>query len=203
MSDSPKTRASLILRLRSNEDAEAWEEFAEIYQPLVFRIARSKGLQQADAFDVSQEVLVRVAKSIGQWETNEDRGTFRGWISRIARNLVIDFLRQQNRLPKSGNNTEVQKFSEGIAEDEASRCFDAEYERQIFAWAADKVRPMFETKTWQAFWLTTVENKSINEVGNQLEMSRGAIYIARSRVMAKLKATVERIEFETGSRVEK
>ena len=68
MSQPPTTRASLILRLRHPDDAAAWEEFVAIYQPLIFRLAKSRGLQDADAFDVAQEVLARVAGAINRWD---------------------------------------------------------------------------------------------------------------------------------------
>ena len=97
MSENPTTRASLIVRLRTTDDAVAWQEFVDIYQPLVFRLARAKGLQTADALDTTQEVLARVAHVINGWDPNPELGTFRGWISRITRNLVVDFLRSQNR----------------------------------------------------------------------------------------------------------
>lgn len=93
MSQPPTTRASLILRLRHPDDAAAWEEFVAIYQPLIFRLAKSRGLQDADAFDVAQEVLARVAGAINRWDPDPDRGSFRGWIGRITRNLAIDFLK--------------------------------------------------------------------------------------------------------------
>ncbi len=195
MTDSPQTRVSLILRLQSNNDAEAWQQFVEIYGPLVFRIAKSRGLQAADAHDVSQEVLVRVAKSIGQWQPDPSIGSFRGWLSRIARNLVIDFLRNKNRLPRTTDNSDIRMYVEQVPDRSAeSQLFDIEFEKQVFAWAADQVKPSFESNTWHAFWLTAVDSIPVAEVADQLGLSRGAVYIARSRVMARLKKTIDSAE---------
>jgi len=185
--------------LRTREDALAWEEFTQIYQPLIFRIAVSRGLQPADANDVTQEVMSRVAKSIRLFDPDPAKGSFRGWLSRITRNLVIEFMRNKNRLPKTSDDTAVYRLIQSKPDPGSeSQLFDIEYERQLFAWAAEKVESKFEPKTWQAFWQTAVENKPVNEVASQLKISRGAIYIARSRVIAALKTVVERTEMADG-----
>ena len=189
MNDSPKTRNSLILRLKEPADAEAWFQFCEIYQPLILRIAKSRGLQTADASDLAQDVFIRVAKSVQRWKPDPNKGSFRGWIGTIARNLTIDFMRQQKRQPVSANDPAMQNLPERCAE---SDFYDAEYEKQLFAWAAEKIKPSFQPNTWQAFWRTAVEQQDVSEVADSLGISTGAIYMARSRVIAKLRKTVER-----------
>ena len=180
---------------RTPEDAEAWEEFSQIYRPLIFRIAISRGLQPTDANDVVQEAMSRVAKSIRLFDPDPEKGSFRGWLSRITRNLVIEFMRNRNRLPKTSDDTAIYQLVQSKPDPSSeSKLFDIEYERQLFAWAAEKVETRFEPATWQAFWKTAVENKPVNEVAGQLNISRGAVYIARSRVIAALKTVVEQIE---------
>jgi len=196
LNDSPKTRNSLILRLKEPADAEAWFQFCEIYEPLILRIAKSRGLQAADANDLAQDVFIRIAKSVRRWEPDPEKGTFRGWIGTIARNLTIDFLRQQKRQPVSADDPVMKNLPERCAE---SDFYDAEYEKQLFAWAADKIKPSFKPQTWQAFWLTAVENRSVAEVSETLELSAGAIYMARSRVIAKLRKTIESVSDMTHS----
>lgn len=198
VTESPKTSASLILRLRSAADAEAWQEFSEIYQPLVFRIARSRGLQEADSHDLTQEVLTRVARAIDRFDPNPKLGTFRGWISRVTRNLVVEFLRNKNRLPKTSDNTAVFEIIKQTPDPSSeSQLFDIEHERQVFAWAAEKVKDSFSDKTWLAFWQTAVDSRPVTETANDLGLSCGAVYIARSRVMARLKETIERSQFDS------
>lgn len=191
MSDQPKTRLSLILRLRHTDDAEAWQEFVEIYQPLIFRLARSRGLQEADALDLTQEVMARVAKAVNRWDPDPQRGSFRGWISRITRNLVIEFLRSKNRQPLTSDDSSIDHFIQASpSPSPETELFDLEHQRQVFAWAAEKVRGSFQPKSWLAFWLTAIENRSVDDVANDLGMTKGSIYIARSRVMAKLKEKI-------------
>ena len=191
MNEQPETRASLILRLQHPENVVAWQEFVDIYQPLVFRLARARGLQDADALDTTQEVLVRVARAINQWDPDPSLGTFRGWISRITRNLVIEFLRSKNRLPKTSDESAIERLIEQTpARCQASELYDLEHERQVFVWASEKVRGHFQQPTWQAFWLTAVQQQSVERVAAELNLSVGAVYIARSRVLARLKQTV-------------
>jgi RNA polymerase sigma-70 factor (ECF subfamily) len=197
VTEIPKTRVSLILRLGHAADAEAWQEFVEIYQPLVFRLALKKGLQPADARDLTQEVLLRVAKAVKQWNPNPEQGTFRGWISRITRNMVIDFFRNRQRLPVTSDETSIFKLVHSTPQPSADTgLFDFEQERQIFAWAAEKIRPAFNTTTWDAFWATAVEQKTPEHVADALGISRGAVYVAKSRVMARLKQTVAQTRFD-------
>ena len=198
MAEIPQTRQTLILRLKSTEDAAAWEEFVEIYYPLIHRLATTKGLQAADAQDVAQEVLSKIAKAINQFDPHPESGSFRGWISRITRNMVIDFLRSKKRSDLVTNLASITTLYEATSPDGDSELFDLEHERQMFLWASEKIKSGFKPKTWIAFWKTTVENESIGKIAEQLNMSSGAIYIARSRVMAKLKATIEATQFESG-----
>lgn len=198
MTENPITRASLILRLKQPADAVAWAEFVEIYQPLVFRLARNKGLQPADALDTTQEVFTRVARAIDRWDPDPSKGSFRGWISRIARNLVIEFLRSKNRLPLTADDSAIEELIQRLP-DQPPECaeselFDLEHQRQLFAWASEKIKPHFKPETWSAFWRTAVDSESVTTVAADLQLSPGAVYIARSRVMAKLKQAIKKIE---------
>src|SRR5207237_644077 len=180
-------------KLRAPADTAAWGEFVVIYEPLIYRLARRKGLQDADARDLCQEVFRRVAQAIDRWDLDPARGSFRGWLSRIARNLLVNFLaRRPYRLRGSGS-TSVQDLLEAQpAEDpSATALFEAEYRRRLFRWAADEVRGEFATTTWQAFWQTAVEGRSPSDVAAELGLSVGAVYIARSRVLARLRRRIE------------
>ncbi len=193
MDESPATRRSLIVKLRDPADSAAWIEFVALYEPLVYRLARHKGLQDADARDVCQEVFQAVARSIDRWEP--DRGSFRGWLSRIARNLLINFLTRHRFQPRGSGATSVQELLEAhpAADPAATALFEAEYQRRLLRWAAEEVRPEFTPATWQAFWQTAVEDRPPGDVAAELGLSVGAVYIARSRVLSRLRRRIEKI----------
>ena len=193
MDEPPATRRSLIVKLRDPADTDAWCEFVTLYEPLIYRLARRKGLQDADARDLCQEVFRTVAQAIERWDLDPARGSFRGWLSRIARNLLVNFLtRRPYRLRGSGS-TSVQDLLEAqpAQDPSATALFEAEYRRRLFRWAADQARGEFATTTWQAFWQTAVEGRPPRDVAAELGLSVGAVYIARSRVLARLRRRIE------------
>ncbi len=193
MNDSIETRLSLIGRLHNKGDGEAWSECVQIYEPLIQTFVQRRGLQHADAAEVTQEVLSRVANSIAQWSPDPLKGTFRGWLYRVTRNLTIDYIRRNKRLPTADGETDIGQIASPSEDD--SREFRLEYERQLFNWAAGQVRASFKADNWLAFWLSSVEEKSVHDVAKQLNISRGTVYVARSRVMARIKSFIkERLE---------
>jgi RNA polymerase sigma-70 factor (ECF subfamily) len=176
-------------------------EFLEIYEPLVRRLARRSGLQGADADDLTQDVFRAVAGAIERWDPDPARGSFRAWLSRIARNLIVNLLaarRRQSAGYGTGDTDIVALLEAQPALDEQdSALFDVEYRRRVFAWAAERIRGSFHETTWLAFWRTGVEGRDVPAVAEELGLSPGAVYVARSRIMARLRREVESIE-ETG-----
>ena len=192
----PETRASLILRLRDAADVAAWDEFMAIYGPLVFRLALRQGLQAADADDVVQQVFSAVAQSVHQWLERPERGRFRGWLLTIARNIAIKAL---TRRPHGGVGLGGELSNERLAEIAApngpiSSQFDLEYRREVYRWAAEQVRDSVAASTWNAFQLTHIEGVSIADAAKRLNLSVGNIYIARSRVISRLRELAKQFE---------
>jgi RNA polymerase sigma-70 factor (ECF subfamily) len=195
MSESPATRPSLLLRLRDPGDGRAWDEFTQIYGPLVRRLARRKGLQEADAADLEQEVFRAVSSAIDRWDPDPARGHFRGWLFRIARNILVDFLSRRRRHPPGTGDTVMKERLEAMparAEDDSS-LVEEEYKRELFRWAAEQIRGEFSEPTWRAFWLTGVEGRGAKEAAETLGMTAGAVYRCKSRVMARLREAVQRV----------
>jgi RNA polymerase sigma-70 factor (ECF subfamily) len=194
MDELPGTRHSLIVKLRDPANSAEWSEFVALYEPLVYRLAHRKGLQDADAQDLCQEVFRAVARAVDRWDPA--RGQFRAWLSQIARNLLINFLTRGRNQPRGSGGTSMQELldAQPASDPSATALFEAEYERQLFRWAAEDIRGEFAPATWQSFWMTAVEDRKPADAAQSLGLSVGAVYVARSRVLARLKKRIEQLE---------
>lgn len=190
----PDTRISLIRRIGDSNDLPAWTEFCAIYERAIYETARRFGLQDADAHEVSQEVLLKVSHRVHEFNPDRD-GRFRGWLAKVAKNTSIDLLRQEQRKRKL--ETLANQDSNGIdisqlAEPEANQeIYEWEERRGQFRWAANLVRSGVSETTWRAFWMTAVEGHSGESVAATLGMTIGAVYVARCRTQSKIKQLIE------------
>jgi RNA polymerase sigma-70 factor (ECF subfamily) len=196
MVEAPLTSASLLVRIRDGRDQQAWQQFVQLYAPVVYGFARKRGLQDADAADVMQDVLRSVARAAAQLDYDPSRGSFRGWLYTVARNKIINFLESSRHNAGRGiGGTDAHQRLESVADTEwaFAESWDEEYERNLAALAMQRVQGEVQPATWQAFWQTAVEGKHAREAGAALGMSAGAVYVARSRVLARLKEEVGRL----------
>jgi RNA polymerase sigma-70 factor, ECF subfamily len=199
MTPTPTTRASLLFRLRDSQDHEAWVEFVEIYEPVIYRQLRKCGLQDADARELMQEFLIAVSRQIEHWELATERGSFRGWLRRVTRNLVINWMRHGQRRMIALGGPESQSLFDDIAAEHCPESieFDTELRRSTFQRASETVRQEQSPKTWQAFWSTAVDGKTPAIAAKELGMSVGAVRVAKCRVLARLKEVVSTLENES------
>ncbi len=194
MAELPTTRASLLCRVKNPRDLDAWQEFVEIYQPAIYRFARKRGLQPADADDLAQLVFAKVSEKVQDWDFEEEQGSFRAWILVVTRNAVINSLTRKKPDAAAGGTTMTQQLANhSLNEERVDAELQGEYRRATFRHAAKIVRVEFSETTWQAFWLTSIENQSTEVVVNQLGITMGALYAARSRVMRRLKEVVKQL----------
>ncbi len=196
MTELPRTRQSLLIQLERRSD-EAWAEFLAIYEQAIYRVCRSRGLQDADARDVSQEVFAAVHAKLATWDHNAARGSFRAWLLRVARNISIDLIRERARRVCTADDT-VAAVALRDAVDDPDRHdpdFDLEYDRTVFERAAERVRAEVRPKTWQAFELTTLQGCSAAEAAERLGMPIGSVYTAKCRVVARIRACVNHGRF--------
>jgi RNA polymerase sigma factor (sigma-70 family) len=199
MTSTPSTRASLLLRLRDPKDHEAWVEFVTIYEPVTYRLLRRNGLQDADAREVMQELFLAVSRSIERWDPAKERGSFRGWLRRVARNLVISWMEQRARRVVAVGGSGLQALLDMLpaADGPESAEFDRELRHALFRRAAEQVRGEVQEKTWQAFWETGIVGTSPTDAAKKLGMAVGAVRVAKCRVLARLKATITKWEKAT------
>ncbi len=198
MAESLATRASLLMRLRDARDAAAWAEFVDLYAPLIHRFCRKQGLQDADAADLTQAALTQVFRAAGQFEYDPQRGSFRGWLFTMVRNRIRDFhIQQRRRIAHAGAAAGGPGLDDIPGPDGAADAqWEHEYRLQLFAAAARTVRRDVTAPTWRAFELTAVEGRPAAEAATELGLSVAAVYLARSRVMARIKHEVALLQEE-------
>ncbi|MCM2371026.1 RNA polymerase sigma factor [Aporhodopirellula aestuarii] len=195
MTESPLTRATLLLRLRDPGDSDAWGDFLRDYGPMIYRFVRSRGLQDADAADVVQDVLRSVGNAIDRFDYAKEKGGFRAWLFTITRNKLATYFEKRKRTSPTANDTtqfELLKQATG-GKNELDERWELEHQRLVAAKAMEILKPTIEPNTWKAFELTAIDGLAAEEAGASLGMSKGAVYVARSRVTAKLRDEVTRI----------
>jgi RNA polymerase sigma-70 factor (ECF subfamily) len=198
MGDALLTRASLLARLGDPEDRAAWQQFVELYGSLVYGFARGRGLQDADAADLTQEVFLAIAQSAGRWRYDPQQGSFRGWLFAVTRNKIARFLQGRHFQPVGSGDSSAQNrlAEEPSPGSDAEDVWEKEFQQQLFRVAAAQIKDHFAATTWKAFWLTAVEGKSGASVAAELGLSVGAVYVARSRVLARLTEQIRQMQTE-------
>lgn len=194
MNDWPETRESLILRVKDPADAAAWSAFLEIYRPVLYRLARSRGLQDADADDLAQQVFVAIARAVENWTPAADGPPFRAWLYRIAHNEILKAITRRKPDAAAGSSS-VQEMLQAIPlrETNASAELQRESRFEAFRWASEEVRHEFSAVTWDMFWHSTVEDQAVDDVARTHGRTKGAVYLARYRVMKRLKEKLDEV----------
>jgi len=194
-SNSSATSLSLLAQIgRDDRDPTAWRAFVDRYGPRIYEWCLNRRLRPADAEDVTQEVLVKLARRMGAFEYDESL-TFRGWLRRITENAVIDFLRE--RRAKGGG----QQVADGLElleeaearEDLATRLGDA-FDLELLDAAKDRVRGRVEHRRWMAWELTAVEQRPGEDVAAELDMKLPTVYSSRYQVQKLIADEVRRLE---------
>ena len=197
----PETRPSLILRVRDPNDADAWNQFATLYRPVILRLARRKGIQTADAEDLAQQVLLSVAGAIERWQPDQQRARFRTWLQTIVRNAILNAVQRRSPDQAAGGDCDPERFeSNQTARTDDEETLRDEYRRELFHQAAQRIHAEFAEDTWDSFWKTAVQGVDIETLSAQSGRTRGSIYASRSRVMKRLREAIEELEQQYGDR---
>ena len=111
MTEFPDTQSLLLANIQSLENRVAWAEFVQIYRPVIYRMARRRGMQDADAQDLSQDVLIRISKSIEGWVPQEGV-RFRHWLRKVASNAFVTAVTKSKPLGIMGGSAAEQILAE-------------------------------------------------------------------------------------------
>ena len=195
MTHSSKTRHSLIVRLKGSENEAAWEEFVVEYESFLSRLAVRQGVPDRHVPDVVQQILLATARSIDGWSDDGKQASFRRWLSTVARNVVIKFMTRERRQAGGTGGSEVMDLLHSVP-DRPDEDQIQKYRHELIVWAAEQVKDEFIETSWTAFWATVIEHRPVAEVASELNLSPGAVYMSRSRIMARIKKKAELLEDE-------
>jgi RNA polymerase sigma-70 factor (ECF subfamily) len=178
-----ETPQSLLLRIRDRDDQQSWFAFVDVYSPLIYVFCRARKLQESDAADVTQEVLLRVAKAIETFEYDSRKGLFRNWLARIVINEIRRFATKNK-----GKETASRYDDESIGEVESE--WNEHYQSHILHVALERTKVHFTANVWRLFVESWIENSPPPEVAERLQTSVEQVYVARSRVLKRLRHEV-------------
>ena len=184
-----ETRLSLIVRLKSEQNEIAWRDFVGVYEGFLSQIARRQGVPERHVADVTQQILMAIVRSIEGWKDDGNPASFRRWLSTVSRNVVIRFMTRERRQPGAVGGSDLVALLQNV-EDKPSEFEMQRYQHELIVWAAEQVRVQFLETSWQAFWATVIEQKSVEQVAQDLKVSTGSIYMSRSRIMAKIRKII-------------
>lgn len=190
------TSLSLLENAR-NGDNEAWNRFVEVYTPLVYSNLRRLRLSETDAADVSQEVFAKLVNKLDKFDATHPKATFRGWLATVVKNACISHFRIENKSVKATGGTDMHQmlhqapdeFDDELLDDEDFLRTPSDDEMLIKK-AIEVIKNDFEESTWNAFWMTAIEEKPSSEVAEELGKSNAAIRKSKQRVMDRLKETL-------------
>src|SRR3954470_18321002 len=166
--EAPLTRVSLLIQIRDGTNQAAWQEFINLYGPVIYGFARKRGLQDADAADLMQDVLRSVSSAIGRLDYDRGQGTFRGWLFTITRNKIFNFLSARRIRPQASGDSSTNRLLASHADSsDSDDAWELEYQRRLAALAMERVKSEFQENTWRAFWLTAVEGTSAAEASQK------------------------------------
>ena len=187
----PETHPSLIVRLKGERNELAWTEFVSAYEPFLRRLIRRQGVPERDIPDVTQQLLVAISRSVVGWQDDGKPASFRRWLNRVSRNVVLKFMSNERRQVGGQGGTDIQELLHRVPDvrDEQARA----YEYELVVWAAKQVRSGFRDTSWKAFWATLVDGRPVADVAVELGVTPGSIYMSRSRIMARIRAQVREV----------
>lgn len=179
-----KTSTSLLRRLRDPQDHASWKEFFELYQPLLMRYVRKKGLAEHDADDVVQRIFVKLLRELPVFELDRGKGRFRTWLWQVTHNAVVDWARANQRMRAVEDQLRHQ-WKE--ADDEPDADWDTELQKRVLEYALQKIRAQTQPNTWACFEQHLLKGRAGAEVGAELGVPANTVYVYAARVLARVR----------------
>lgn len=184
-----ETSASLLDRLRVAPEGEDWSRLVELYAPLIRGWLLRQHLPRQDADDVSQEVLAVLVRRLPDFERQPRPGAFRRWLRTITVNCLRDYWRANKGRPRATGSSDVQEALQQLADPDSglSKQWEQEHDQHVAKRLLEMIRPHFEATTWEAFRRFALEGEPAEQVATALGMTTNAVFIAKSRVLSRLR----------------
>lgn len=183
------TSLSLLNRLRRAPESESWNRLVELYTPLIRTWLRKYDVQASDADDLVQEVLLAVSKDINRFDHGGQPGAFRGWLKAILVNRLRGFWRSRARRPHARGDADIDQRLAQLDDpaSEMSQIWNRQHDQFVLRQLLELVEPHFSPSTWRAFYLVALKNQRADLVADELKISVNAVFIAKSRVLSRLR----------------
>ena len=195
-----RTNISLIARIQaSGRQEDAWVEFVERYGERIFHWCEKRGLQPSDAEDVTQQVLIRIAKYLRNFQYDAKQ-SFRGYLQRMTGNAISDFFSCQHRQLPAEQFESISWMDSVEAKQELLQRLSEVFDLELLDFAMTRVRSRVSDKRWRAWHETTIRGRDNKAVADELEMSLGSLYAAKNQVAKQVRAEIELLE--SGNAVE-
>lgn len=188
--EPPTSTSTSLLEGAKTGDSTAWERMVRLYFPLVYGWCAHRGLRPEDCLDITQEIFVAVSQHVQRFEKTAARGSFRSWLRTITENKLTDYWRRKERSsePVGGSQAhEVLLKLPCAAHEGGSDTIEQNEKSAVFRAAVEIILNEFEPRTWDAFWRVTAESRPVDVVAVELGMSNNAVYLAKSRVLRRLR----------------
>jgi RNA polymerase sigma-70 factor (ECF subfamily) len=187
-----KTRASLIQRVREQNDGQSWTEFITFYQPLLHSYVRSRGVQPAEVDNVVQEIFIRLLNALRTFQYNPNRGRFRTWLYQVTMNVIIDLARHESGRRRAEQEWQ-QRFGKALVDDEPDEEWNLAHRRRALELAQEQVKASYRDtpNTWLCYEQRYLQNRSCAEIAQELGITTNAVTQNIGRVLRKIAAVSE------------
>ncbi len=200
-----RTRPTLLFRLRDWRDRATWQEFYTLYERYVYRFARGAGLSHHEAEDLVQDVFMQVADRIGEFESRDQRGSFRRWLGNLVRWRIVDLRRRQKRRPGESHSESASPFDEmadtlppELWQDDAAekQRWESEWQKRVMDAAMRRLARQVSPQHLQVFQLRHEQGWSLKRIARELEIGLPNTYAINSRLTKRLKVETKRLRDE-------
>lgn len=188
-----ETSLSLLERLRLSPENEGWNRLADLYTPLIRAWLRRYDVQDSDANDLVQEVLLAVSRDLCKFEHRGQPGAFRGWLKAILVNRLRKFWRAQDRRPQASGDSNIDARLAQLDDpfSEMSLIWNREHDKYVLRQLLALAEPHFEPTTWMAFCRVALDGAKADVIAREMGISVNAICLAKSRVLRRLRQESE------------